>query len=118
MKAKNSNFEEHDGLNFFQPYDIVTDNIRGNDCLVIIIENTQNKLEGYKIGQLVNETNDLSEFYSSIQERFDEYGDRSEETFILTYTKVEIERITWVITLLSGVTLVAAGLYILAGLFC
>ena len=88
------NFESTDNIDKFQPYDIIGVNDPGaeEDYLVIILNNTGMDNPGYKIGQLVNETYDLSEFNSAVMQKIAQGGIIPEETFILAYSDEEDEK--------------------------
>ena len=112
-KSKEFGFETTTESEFFQPYDIISLHDDNDDYLIIVIENTDQTTDGYKIGQVVKGKNDLSEFYSTVLERIDK--DNSQETFILAYSDKEVDdgKIFLVISLLLGLTLLTAGYFIL-----
>ena len=99
------------------------------DYLVIILKNTAMDNPGYKIGYLVNEIYDLSEFNSAVMEKIAQSPTNlPEEKFILTYEEVEEEdeeevekdveksndecQICLIIALLFGATLLAFILFL------
>ena len=93
--------------------------------LTIFLENSIIPFDGVKIGQLKEGTNSLSEFNSTVLERFKEKGteidgplDRRyyfEEPLTLGYEEIEEGRcrIGSIIAILFGGTLLAGGLYLL-----
>jgi len=122
---ENITFAQTTGSNFFKPYDIIVDCGEEPSSLTIFLENSIIPFDGVKIGQLKEGTNSLSEFNSTVLERFKEKGteidgplDRRyyfEEPLTLGYEEIEEGRcrIGSIIAILFGGTLLAGGLYLL-----
>ena len=116
---ENINFTKTTESSFFQPYDIIEFPVGEAGLIVIFLENTATPFNGAKIGKLADGTNSLSEFNSTVMERFDKDGGLFKETLILAYSEEAIEevkdksKIGLVIGLLFGGTLLAGGLYLL-----
>ena len=122
-EIKNINFTPTTESSLFQPYDIIAyadEEDEEASYFMIFLENAATPFNAAKIGQLKDGTNSLSEFNSTVLERFDKEGkDTFEETLILAYSEEAIEevedkcKIGLVIGLLFGGTLLAGGLYLL-----
>ena len=124
---ENINFTKNHESSFFQPYDIIEFPVGEAGLITIFLENTATPFNGAKIGKLADGTNSLSEFNSTVMERFDKDGGLFKETLILAYSEEAIEevkdkiedkiedksKIGLVIGLLFGGTLLAGGLYLL-----
>ena len=117
--SKKFDFETTTEKSFFQPFDIIGASVGEEDYLIFIIQNTDQESEGYKIGQLDEETNKLSEFNSIVMGKIDENWEAPEETFILAEKSADRDdnsQNNLVIAVVVGV-LVVAGLLIVAYLF-
>ena len=124
---ENINFTKTTESSFFQPYDIIEFPVGEAGLIMIFLENTATPFNGAKIGKLADGANSLSEFNSTVMERFDKDGGLFKETLILAYSEEAIEevkdkiedkiedksKIGLVTGLLFGGTLLAGGLYLL-----